>query len=922
MKKTFDSANTFYLVDGSSFLYRSFFSLPPMHTKTGQPVQVVYGYCRMIKKLINQFKPECFGVVWDAPKSEGVIGERHAMYEHYKEQRQSSPMELNAQRDVVKEFNAIIGLKQIEIPGVEADDILYSLAKDAEKAGKDVVLITSDKDMRQCVSEAIFVYDPFQDAMLDREAIEAKYGIPLEKLIFYFALIGDTSDNIPGVRGIGPKTAQELVKNFLSVADLYNRIAEVPKERTRKLLEESRENAFLSEKLFTLMYHECGVEVEDFAFTQDQWFRAREFFKRLDFTSMLKDFPQETAQQGQISMFETIPQTVPAAPEEKPIPAEFVAITTREQLKQCCAEIQKTGVVAIDTETNSLDALHAQLVGISLCCAQGKAYYIPLAHKTVIVQLTVDTVVQELKPIFEDINIKKYLHHAKFDRLSLSTVGLELVGIVFDTLIAASLVTREGQRINLKWLSSFYLNQKMVTFEEVVTKQRLKDFSYVPLELATQYAAADAHQTFSLVPILEAQLEKNEQKNSFYQLEMPLSELLYQMERAGILIDPTVLDDLDTKIQQAINAVEQKIHALLPEGYNAQGLNLNSPKQLEDLLFNVLKLPPIKKTAQKTGYSTDQEVLQELAKLHPIAGLIVTYRELYKIKSTYLEALREAMDPKTKKIHTSFSQTITATGRLSSFDPNLQNIPVSDEWPVRSAFKAAENYALISADYSQIELRVLAHISQDSALIEAFKAGHDIHAETASGLFNVPLESVDSKQRGLAKTINFSILYGMSAYSLARDLDISQKEAQQYIERYFAHYPKVVEWMETVVDFAKDNGYVQTLWGRRRYVPGIYEKNRNLYELARRVAINTVVQGTAAELMKKGMLALHEQLQQQYPSSTLLLQIHDELIIQSPLADVESVQNLTKTTLETIVSWNIPLVVTLRHGLNWQSITK
>jgi len=889
-----------------------------MHTKTGQPVQVVYGYCRMIKKLMNQFKPELFGVVWDAPRGAGVISERHAVYEHYKEQRQSSPLELNAQRDIVKEFNSIIGLKQVETPGVEADDILYSLAKDAEKAGKQVILITSDKDMRQCVNESIFVFDPFQDALLDREAIELKYGIPLEKVIFYFALIGDTSDNIPGARGIGPKTAQELVKAFDSVADLYARIAEVPKERTRKLLEESRDNVFLSEKLFTLYYHDCGFAIDDFAFASDAWFKARGFFKQLDFSSMLKDFPAETVQGGQISMFETLrPQ-----PEEKPIPAEFVAITTHEQLKQCCAEIRAAGVVAIDTETNSLDALHAQLVGISLCCNLGKAYYIPLAHKTVIVQLMVETVLKELKPIFEDPAIKKYLHHAKFDRLALSTVGLELVGIVFDTLIAASLVTRDGQRINLKWLSSFYLDQKMVTFEEVVTRQKLKDFSYVPLELATQYAAADAHQTFSLVPLLEAQLEKHEQKESFYSLEMPLSELLYQMERAGILIDPGVLHDLTTKIQQAINAVEQKIHALLPEGYSAQGLNLNSPRQLEELLFTALKLPPVKKTAQKTGYSTDQEVLQELAKLHPIAGLIVTYRELYKIKSTYLEALLAAMDPRTKKIHTSFSQTVTATGRLASSDPNLQNIPVNNEWPVRSAFKAAENHCLISADYSQIELRVLAHISQDPALIEAFKAGHDIHAETASGLFNVPLAVVDSKQRSLAKTINFSILYGLSAYGLARDLDIPQKEAQQYIERYFAHYPKVVAWMDTVVEFAKDHGYVQTLWGRRRYVPGIYEKNRNLYELARRVAINTVVQGTAAELMKKGMLELDVRLKQQYSSTQLLLQIHDELIIQTPTVQVEPVQALVKSTLETIASWNIPLLVSLRYGSDWQEITK
>jgi DNA polymerase-1 len=911
MKIPFDIDKTVFLLDGSSFLYRAFYSLAPLTTTKGQQVQVVYGFCRMIKKLIKQFSPHYWAIIWD-PKRD-VPSARFELYSDYKATRQASPSELNAQRDLVKEFASLIGLKQVERPGVEADDVLYSLAHDLSKAGYNSILVTSDKDMRQCVDASTVIFDPFKEEFLDVPAVELRYELPLGKLVFYFALIGDSSDNIPGVRGIGPKTAVELVKQFNSLEDLYANLDKVQKQRTRELLTASREDAFLSYKLFKLYYYSFDVTLQDCAFNADNWFDAREFFQTLNFTSFLKEFPQ---QQVIGNTTEHVPQST--------VNATFHAVTTKDELNELCDLIRMRKEVAIDTETDGLWITSTSLVGISVCVEKGKAYYIPLRHKAIENQLSIESVISALNPLFSDSSIKKYLHNTKFDKHVLELAGVKLRGITFDTMIAGYLVAKDGERASLKWLSEVYLNERMLTYEEVVTKNKFKDFSEVPLELATSYAGADAHQTLALVGILADQLQRDNQVQLFYDIEMPLLNVLHEMEEEGIDIDLSTLNDLACRVNVLLKEIEAQIHQLLPEGWS--DLNLNSPRQLGELLFNVLMLPPLKKTSGKTGYSTDASVLVELAKIHPVPALILKYRELFKVKSTYIDALKDCVNPETGRIHTSFSQTSTATGRLSSLDPNLQNIPTSTlvgSLGIRAAFKAPSGYCYISADYSQIELRVLAYLSQDEKLKQAFLDGRDIHAETAMGLFDKARDEINPEERSLAKRINFSILYGLSPYGLSKDLGIPFKDARRYIEKYFAQYPGVVAWMEKVVEDAKQHGYVQTLWGRRRYVPGIYEKNRNLYDLARRVAINTVVQGTATgDLMKIGMLELDKAFKEQNLDSKMILQIHDELLITSPLANVERTQEITQQILQNIVDWNVPLVVTIRRGQDWQEVTK
>lgn len=901
--------NSIVLIDGSSFLYRAYYSLPPMHTPTGQPVSVVYGFCRMLKKLFNELNPQYCAIVWDPGPEKPTV--RHTLYNSYKAQRQAAPNDLHNQRTLVKEFATTINLQQVERPGIEADDILYSLSQEFIKGGQSVLFVTSDKDMRQALSDKIFIYDPFQESILDVSRVETKYGIPINKLVFYFALLGDTSDNIPGVKGIGAKTAQELVCAFDSLEDLYTNIAKVPKERTRQLLEAGRESAFLSYQLFLLYYYKLDATPQSYMFDKNQWYQARALFEQLHFTSLLKDFPKQNE----------------GTEESKLVPvtsvAQLHAVTTIDELKELCKTIEEQGFCALDTETNSLRPLESELVGISLCTCVGTAYYIPIAHKTDVPQLDKKIVHALLGPLLANPAIKKYLHHANFDELVLKHHGFDLQGVAFDTLIAAHLVGKEGQRTNLKFLSEFYLGQKMLTFQDVVTKNHLKDFSQVPIDLAVNYAAADAHQTLALVPILQEKLKEQGQEELFKSIELPLIKVLVNMQEEGMPIDENRLQSLTSYAQSALESIQKDIHTMLPPGW--QELNLNSPRQLEELLFTVLCLKPIKKTTNKTGYSTDHDVLTQLAKDHPIPALILKYRELFKIKSTYLEGLKATINPHTHRIHTSFSQTSTATGRLASSEPNLQNVPTgtaTGSITVRSAFKAPEERAFLSADYSQIELRVLAHVSHDERLMESFLKKQDIHTLTAAGLFEISPEEVKPEQRALAKRINFSILYGLSAFSLSKDLDISYKNAEKYIERYFDQYPGVVKWMEKVIEEATKNGYVRTLWGRVRAVPGIHEKNRIAYDLAKRIAINTVIQGSQAELMKLGMLALTQALKEKDMRARLLIQIHDELLLIAPLEELSSLEKLVKEVLENIVDWQVPLVVTTRTGQDWQQVTK
>lgn len=894
---------TVFLVDGSSFLYRAYYALTPLHTKSGQTIQAVYGFCRMLHKLITDFKPHYIALVWD---SKGPTA-REEIYAQYKATRQAPPSDLFGQKNFIMEFADIIGLHQIQQSGIEADDLMYSLAQDFHAHGFTTVLITSDKDLGQVLQEDILIFDPFKNTYIDRAALETKYGIPLEKLTFYFALIGDSSDNIPGVRGIGPKGAQELVNQFESLEDLYNNLDKVPRDRTRMLLIESQRDAFISEQLFRLRYYDLNPKQEDFAFSGDNWSQAQEFFKRFNFKSLLKDIAGPQAQQPY-----------------KPLLGakyQFITVTTEEQLATMCTELAASTACAIDTEITSYDPWQGELLGFSVCTQRGKAYYIPVGHTTG-QQLAKSVALATVKPYFENAHIKKYFQNYNYDAIVLYNHGIDVKGATFDTMIAADLVNEGWQSIGLKSLSVQYLHESMLSYEDTVQHSTLKKFAQVPLDIATEYAAGDAHQTFALVDVLKEELKKKNQESLFYDIECPIMHIILAMEKEGIILDKNILNKLDHAVTKHIEQTRTAIIDLV--GEKLSDINLNSPKQLQDLLFTELKLEPIKKTGRKTGFSTDQEVLQELAKVHVVPRLIITYRELFKLKSTYIDALPEYINPKTGRIHTIFSQTTTATGRLSSHDPNLQNIPTDTAYArdLRSAFKAPPGYLFLSADYSQIELRVLAYVSQDKKLVQSFLQQEDIHARTAAELFDIPITQVAHEQRQVAKRINFSILYGITPYGLSKDLDIPFNQAKEYIQKYLDQYPGVLSWMEKVIEETKNNGYVTTVFGRRRYLPGIYEKNKSLYELARRTAINTVAQGTAAEIMKLGMIAFDKAIAHRQLDAKMILQIHDELLITVAADHLTKAEVVARESLQNVVKWDIPLLVTTRTGSDWGEVTK
>lgn len=902
MSVKYNPEKTILLIDASSYLYRAYYSMRPLHTPEGEAVHAAYGFCRMIKKLINAFNPRYCALVWD---SKGKTT-RHDIFPDYKATRQAPPSDLFTQKERITQFADLIGCLQVSRLGIEADDLMYSIAQEQVANGYTVIIVTSDKDMGQAINDSIFVYDPSKDILYDRAKFQEKMDVPVERLPLYYALLGDASDNIPGVRGIGKKGAQELATQFSSVEDMYAHIDTISKPRTRAALQVHQADAYLSRDLFLLQYHPSDVTIEGLSFDKKQWADAMPLFKELHFKSLIQE------------------EVVGVAPADNKkydywkSTYAFILVTTREQLDALCADIVAHKAFAIDTETNSIDALRADLVGFSVCMQEGKAYYIPCGHQTGEAHLAWYEIREVLRPYLENPDYKKYLHHTKFDQKVLWAQGIHLAGVVHDTLIASALVAQAGQRVGLKYLSLQHFGEDMLTYEDMVKKNNYKDFSYVPINEALYYAAADAHQTYKLVAIIEHALIKENMQQLYRDIEMPLSSVLFDMEREGIVCDIKVLRALAERVDRDIAHLEAEIQAmaglLIP-------INLNSPKQMQDLLFNILKLPPQKKSG-KGAYSTDHSVLIELAKLHPVPALIIKYRELTKLKNTYLDALPSYINRKTGRIHTSYNQVSVVTGRLASSEPNLQNIPLGGNISVRSAFKPKEGHVFISADYSQIELRVLAYLSRDKALLEAFQENRDIHQETAAHIFNVASHDVTNEQRQVGKRINFSVLYGMTPYGLSKDMDISFSDAKLYIDRYFSQYPGVLAWMDGIVSFAKKHGYVQTLWGRRRYVPGIYEKNQVLYQEAQRAAINTVAQGTAAELMKQGMIQLHDLFKVRDKGEHILLQIHDELLVSVPEGTAQEVGDLVRSVLEGVVSWDIPLVVTTRYGKDWQAVSK
>ena len=930
-----------FLIDGSYILYRSYYGLRPLQTSSGISVQAVYGFCRSIKRIIDLFDPKYFAIVWD---SKGKTF-RSEIYESYKATRQAPPSDLFVQKEYITEFAKSIDLFQISKTGYEADDLIGALAKDYK--GEQVVIVGPDKDLYQLLDEKIIIYDPFKEEIIDAKSFTQAKGLEPEKVPFFYALLGDVSDNIPGVFGIGKKTALDLVNQFESLSDLYENLDKVKKERTRNLLTENKENAFLSLKLFLLKYFDLELHKKDFEFDKNNLIKSAKLFEELEFKSLLNDLKKNFGQKAvesyiggdekveekkynvQLSLFDIGKENkeiVIEVDKKKVKEWNCHIILSEESLDKLIENLKKAQEIAIDTETTGIRPLRDELVGISFAFNKHEAYYIPLQHEDdSIKQLDLKETLEKLKPIFLSEKIQKIFHNAKFDMLVLKQYGIDFYNITFDTLIAASLLRHEDDKINLKVLSVKYLGESMSTFDQIL-KSKYKNFRQVPIKEASEYAAYDALQTFKLKSVLEKELKASPKLyNIFIDLEMPLLFVLFDMELCGIKLDPEKLKEVGKEIEHDLKSVERKIFAFIESNYGKkyQDINLNSPQQVQSLLFDVLKLPIIKKT-HKGSRGTDQEVLEELSKTHPIPGLILNHRELSKLLNTYIQPLIDEINPKTDKIHTSYSQTMVATGRLSSSNPNLQNIPVSSDHgiKIRSAFIADRGDVFLAADYSQIELRVLAHMTKDKHLIEAFEQDIDIHAKTASQIFNVDMDKVTHDQRQIGKKINFSIIYGLTPYGLSKDLNIKSSQAKEYIDKYFEFYQGVTSWIEQTIEKAKQDGFTQTLMGRRRYVLGLTEKNKNLYQAATRIAVNSPVQGTSAELIKKTMINIFKKLEDKFPQAKIVLQIHDELVLRVPKRLVEDVEKIVKKEMESVEKWIIPLKVATKIGKNWQDVTK
>ncbi|MFC1894866.1 DNA polymerase I [Candidatus Dependentiae bacterium] len=920
-----------FLIDGSYLLYRSYYGLRPLQTSSGMKTQAVYGFCRAIKKMIKEFDPKNIALVWD---SKGKTF-RSEIYHDYKATRQVPPSDLFVQKDAIIKFVDSIGIKQVSKVGYEADDLIGSIVNDCKEL--QIIIVGPDKDLYQLLADdTVLIYDPFKDKMVDAKDFKKEKGFGPKKVAFFYSLVGDASDNIPGVKGIGKKTAQNIVQDFDSLDDLYKNIEKVKKERLSKLLKEGKENAFLSFKLFSLRDYKLDLKIEDFKFDTNNWARAENFFSEYEFTSLLSDLRKRfkiknisssvLSKEEQLSLFlvnkkqNTIDQD-----DLNKSNWNYFVVHTLEDLDQIISLAKTKKLFALDTETDGFRPFSANLVGISFAFDKKKAYYIPLSHKDYEAegQLEIDSVLKKIKPVLQNSAIKKILQNTKFDQLMLLKYDIEIKGVVFDTLLAANLLKKEdNQKINLKALSMRYLKEPMKTFKEVLGK--CKDFSEVPISKASLYAAYDSLQTFKLKPILEKELDKDDKlKKLFEKVEMPISQVLLKMESHGIFLDKDRLREVGKQIGKDLNTIKKKIFASIEHRESFKSINLNSSRQVEKLLFYELELPVLKKTA-KGKPSTDQEVLEELSKINPIPGMIKKYREYAKLASTYIEPLIKKIDLKTERIHTNFSQIIVATGRISSSDPNLQNIPVSSDYgiKIRSAFVAPKGRLFLSADYSQIDLRVLAHLSGDENLQRAFKQNKDIHTQTASQILNIPLEKVSSKERKLGKTVNFGIMYGLTPFGLSKDLGIKPSEAKDYIEKYLLRYNGVEEWIKKTVSQAEKTGYVRTWLGRKRYLSGLQEKNRILYQAARRMAINTPVQGTSAEILKLAMLKLYTKLNKLNGDSFMVLQIHDEIIVEFSVGQEEDIKKIVIKCMEKVVKWAVPLVVSVKIGKSWEDISK
>ena len=887
-----------YLIDGSSYIFRAYYGIRQfLSTSKGFPTNALYGFINMLQKVVKDEKPDYLVVTFDSKEKTF----RHEMYADYKANREAPPEDLAKQFPYFEPLVQAFNIHSVRVPGYEADDIMGTLAKKGAEEGLQVVIVSGDKDMMQLIGPDIRMLDTMKNKWFDIEGVEEKFGVPPDQVIEVMGLMGDSSDHIPGVKGVGPKTATELIRKFGSIEELYERIDDVDKQKLREKLVQDKEMALLSRQLVTINTSmELEFNLEDLKLKPSNNTELKKLFSEFEFSSLLGELEDNS-------------DPVVSSPA---IASKYETLLTKADFERWLKQLKKSKIFALDLETTSLHPVRARMVGISFSCEEGAACYIPLAHRYLGVpdQLALDWVIKKLKPLLEDPKIKKVGQNIKYDLIVLKNEGINLQGIVFDTMLASYILNPSGRRHNMDALAQDYLDHTTIKYKDVVgTASKEIGFDEVDVELATQYAAEDADITWRLYEKLSSIL-KGDDLQLFQELELPLLEVLAEMEIHGMKLDQKHLQNLSTIIEKKIEVHTKKIHSIAGEEFN-----INSPKQLSVILFEKLELPVIKKT--KSGYSTDVTVLEQLAAEHDLPEVVLAYRQLGKLKSTYVDALQDEIFSKTGRVHTSFNQTVAATGRLSSSNPNLQNIPIRTEMgrEIRKAFIAEGNNHLLSADYSQVELRILAHLSGDEALIEAFQMGEDIHTRTACEIFGTSPDRLDAESRRMAKAVNFGIVYGLSAFGLSRQLKIYPKEAKKFIDQYFALYKKVKVYMEKTVAEAKEVGYTQTMMNRKRYLPDLKSQNRQLREAAGRVAINSPVQGSAADLIKLAMIRLAQKIRKKKLKSRMILQVHDELVFECPEEEEQEMRALVKKEMEGVVALKVPLVVDMGWGKNWNT---
>lgn len=888
------------LIDGSSYFFRAFHALPPLTNSKGQPTGAVYGVANMIKKLIKDYRPEEIAVVFDA-KGKTF---RDEWYPEYKAHRPPMPQELSSQFQPLIQLLTIMGLPLLIIDGVEADDVIGTLAKQASEQGIPVVISTGDKDMAQLVNEQVTLINTMSNYTMDIAGVKEKFGVEPAQIVDYLTLIGDTSDNVPGVNKCGPKTAVKWLSEHQTLDNLLAQ-AHAIGGKIGEYLRASIPQLPLSKKLVTIKTDvdlplRVG-ELQPKAVAKEELI---ELVRELEFKNWLKELLETTENQADAAM------------QARPTPSTYELITTQTQLDNWLQQLENCQQFCIDTETTSLDIMVAEIVGISLAIEEKIAAYIPFIHTDGSPQLEREAVFAAIKPILENPAIKKIGQNIKYDYSVLKNHGIHLQGLAYDTMLESYILNSGAGRHDMDTLSLKYLGHKTITFEEIAGKgaKQLR-FDEIPVATASVYAAEDADITLQLhhklYPMMAESLHP-----VFNELEMPLIPVLAEMELRGVLIDAHILEQHGTRLKERIKILEEEAIQLAGKPFN-----LSSPKQLQEILFTEQQIPVIAKTP--TGQpSTAESVLQELAFDYRLAAVILEHRGLTKLVSTYIDALPKKINAQTGRVHTSYNQAVAATGRLSSSEPNLQNIPIRNEEGrlIRTAFIAPPGQVILAADYSQIELRIMAHLSQDENLLTAFANGWDIHTATAAEIFHLAREEVSSEQRRRAKAVNFGLIYGMSAFGLAKQIGVERHDAQHYIDTYFQRYPKVLEYMNRTRQQAHEQGYVETLCGRRLYLPEINARNLMRQKAAERTAINAPMQGTAADIIKKAMISIaHWQNAQEKPSARMIMQVHDELVFEVAEQEVDASSATIRQIMEHALPLSVPLLVSIGSGANWDA---